>query len=183
MIWLSEEWTEVYVFFVVLLKFFFSISAEAAVPDFNSQQESVLQNRVSSSSGDATTSGLLQSPRERNKSKLPSYFSSWASQSSGKDLFLIPCDLSMWFVSVFLHYGFLVLEALAIFFYRFLRHKFRQYHLWKKIRGNFLHFFLITLFRSDYFKLSSEINQVVYFYTWLLYLASTGSASWNEYFY
>ncbi|XP_027047638.1 ankyrin repeat domain-containing protein 17-like isoform X3 [Pocillopora damicornis] len=56
---------------------------EAAVPDFNSQQESLLQNRVSSSSGDATTSGLLQSPRERNKSKLPSYFSSWASQSSG----------------------------------------------------------------------------------------------------
>ena len=109
------EWRMNYGFFVVLLKFFFSIPAEAAVPDFNSQQESLLQNRVSSSSGDATTSGLLQSPRERNKSKLPSYFSSWASQSSGKDLFLIPCDLSMWFVSVFLHYGFLVLEALAIF--------------------------------------------------------------------
>lgn len=56
---------------------------EAAVPDFNSQQESLLQNRATSSSGDASTSGLLLSPRERNKSKLPSYFSSWASQSSG----------------------------------------------------------------------------------------------------
>lgn len=98
----------VYGFFVVLLKFFFSISAEAAVPDFNSQQESLLQNRVSSSSGDATTSGLLQSPRERNKSKLPSYFSSWASQSSGKDLFLTPlrfvdvirlCFPPLWFLS------------------------------------------------------------------------------------
>ena len=65
----------------------FTLAEATPLPEFTAlQHDQLLQKRApSSTSTTEAGSGLLTSPREKNKSKFP-YFSPWASQRTGTEL-------------------------------------------------------------------------------------------------
>ena len=65
----------------------FTLAEATPLPEFTAlQHDQLLQKRAPSSTTTTEAgSGLLPSPREKNKSKFP-YFSPWASQRTGTEL-------------------------------------------------------------------------------------------------